>query len=96
MPELEKDAGSYEVVIPIKFQHKQTYERFTANVPYRYNIKKQTLTFSLNNQERFYGDDNPLFSYVISGFVGNDDEKSIKVFPNIVCSATKTSGIGEY
>lgn len=96
LPELEKDAGSYEVVIPIKFQHKQTYERFTANVPYRYVIKKQTLTFSLNNQERFYGDDNPPFTYVITGFVGNDDEKSIKVFPDIICSATKTSGIGEY
>lgn len=96
LPELEKDAGSYEVVIPIKFEHKQTYERFTANVPYRYVIKKQTLTFSLNNQERSYGDDNPTFTYVISGFVGNDDEKSIKVFPNIICSATRKSGIGEY
>lgn len=96
LPELEKNAGSYEIVIPIRFQHKQTYERFTANVPYRYIIKKQTLTFSINNQERLYGDDNPPFTYVISGFVGNDDEKSIKEFPNIFCSASKTSGIGEY
>lgn len=96
LPELEKDAGSYEVIIPIKFQNRQTYERFTANIPYRYVIKKQTLTFTLNNQERCYGDDNPPFTYVISGFIGNDDEKCIKVFPNIVCSATQTSGIGEY
>lgn len=96
LPQLEKNAGSYEIIIPIKFQHKQTYERFTANIIYRYVIKKQILTVVINNQEKLYGDENPSFSYEISGFWGYDNENDIQVLPNIVCSATKTSDIGEY
>lgn len=96
LPELEKDAGSYEVIIPIKFQNRQTYERFTANVPYKYVIKKQTLKVTIKKQIKSYGDDNPPFTYGISGFIGNDNESDIQVLPTILCSATKLTEIGEY
>lgn len=96
IPELETNAGSYEIFITIKFQHKTTYQRFTAQIPYRYTIKKRKLNVVINNMTREYGDENPRLTYSISGFVSGETETNLNIKPSVQCQADRFSNVGQY
>ena len=58
--------------------------------------KKSTLTVTVNNSSRRYGDDNPKFSFSYAGFKDGETESSLQKVPTVTTSATKTSSIGQY
>ncbi len=59
-------------------------------------VSKANLTISAENKERYYGDENPAFTYTFNGFVNGDTREAIQTLPTIVCPATQTSPIGNY
>ena len=58
--------------------------------------KKSTLTVTVNNSSRRYGDDNPKFSFSYIGFKDGETESALQKVPTVTTSATKTSSIGQY
>lgn len=60
-------------------------------------VTKAPLTVIAENAERQYGGSNPTFSRTYSGFKLDDTESSaFSSLPRLSCTATKTSGVGEY
>ena len=55
----------------------------------RFKSNKPLITIKAKSTHRYYGDDNPIFEYEVSG--GELNEK-----PEIVCDASITSDVGEY
>lgn len=56
----------------------------------------ETLTITLDNKEKKYGYDNPTYTYSVTGYENNDNEKVFVTKPTIYCSAEKNSDVGEY
>ena len=54
------------------------------------------LTVSLSSARRLYGEENPSFTYEISGFVGTDTTSILVDEPLVECAATPSSAVGEY
>lgn len=94
MPVLSGEVGSHEEWIPVTFTKGD--ESFTANVVYRYTVKPAKLTAKVNNVSREYGDENPQFSILYSGFVTGENESVITTLPTISTAATKKSNVGDY
>lgn len=92
---MQKNAGKYSVDVKVDY-YKEGKLAFTAFVPYEYTISKATLIVKANNASRVYGDDNPSFTLVYSGFVNEENESEITAFPVISTTATKDSRVGEY
>lgn len=59
-------------------------------------IMPRDLKASVDNYERPYGENNPTFSIIYEGFVGNDSEASLQTMPIVRTNATKTSNVGIY
>jgi gliding motility-associated-like protein len=59
-------------------------------------INKADLTFTAENKTRPYFDPNPVFSYLISGFVAGEDQTVLNVLPAIGTSAVQNSPVGDY
>lgn len=68
---------------------------FSYNVG-QLTITKASLTISVNNATREYGQVNPLFTYSYAGFVNGDDAVDINVLPTTTTAATGTSAVGAY
>lgn len=94
MPILKGDVGSYEVWIPVTFTKGD--ESFTVDVVYRYTVKPAKLTAKASNANREYGEENPNFAILYSGFVTGENESVITTLPTISTTATKTSNVGDY
>jgi len=94
MPSINGDVGSHEEWIPVTFTRGD--ESFTANVVYRYTIKPAKLTAKVNNVSREYGEENPQFKIMYSGFVNGENENVITSTPIVSTTAIKTSNVGEY
>ena len=60
------------------------------------NIKKRRLTVSTKNYTRIYGDENPEFELLYSGFVNDEDESVLLTKPQAATTATKRSDTGDY
>lgn len=61
------------------------------------NVTKAPLTVVAEDAERVYGDNNPSFSRSYLGFKLSDNESSaFSSLPRIICTAIKTSDVGEY
>ena len=58
--------------------------------------EKGRLIARVANKTREYGEDNPQFDIIYSGFMGVDDESVITVSPTVSTIATKTSDVGNY
>ncbi len=58
-------------------------------------VGKATLTVTVDDAEKFYGDDDPAFSYTVTGFANGDTEA---IFGNSVAAFTREEGenVGEY
>ena len=59
-------------------------------------IKKVSLTASVNNATRRYGEENPAFSFSYKGFVNGETETVLAVKPSASCNATAKSIVGTY
>ena len=91
---LSTDAGKHVDTIFATFTNGE--HTFMAKIPYRYTIKPVSLHAKVNDISRYYGDDNPQFKIIYSGFLSGDDENAIKTKPIVYTIATKTSNVGEY
>ena len=59
-------------------------------------VTKAQLTVTANNQSRLYGDPNPPFTYVITGFVNGDDISVVSGAADCTSAATPASPVGTY
>ncbi len=59
-------------------------------------MNKKELIFAANNQTRLYKEQNPIFTWTVSGFVNNDTISEIDTLPLISTSATIESTAGIY
>lgn len=93
---LEKNAGNHSANIKANFYRDIDMSSFIVEFPYEYTINKAKLNVRANNASRVYGDDNPSFNIIYSGFVNSENEGEISTIPTISTSATKKSNVGEY
>lgn len=69
------------------------------NIEYRpgtLSVNRRHLEASAGSYTRIYGDDNPEFEIVYTGFVNNEDKSALTVEANAICSAEKLSDVGTY
>ncbi|HEY2233990.1 MAG TPA: MBG domain-containing protein [Candidatus Angelobacter sp.] len=59
-------------------------------------VTKAQLTVTADNQSRLYGDPNPAFTYVITGFVNGDDISVVSGAADCTTTATQASPVGAY
>lgn len=93
VPELEKNAGTHTSV------YKATYSGYldlTVEIPYKYTIKPASLSLAVNDCEREYGDANPQFSSVMTGFVEGENTETLNLIPTYSCEANELSNVGNY
>lgn len=93
-PEMQKEVGVHRVVVPITFE----YDGFTytAEVASYYEIKPRTLSVSVQDITREYGEENPTFELSYSGFINNETPEDLLQLPVAYCSANKKTPAGEY
>ncbi len=87
------DSGNYSGTSEIEVKHNGWSNKFP--ISYAFQILKASLDVHINDKERFYGEENPLFDFVASGFKGNDNERCIE---NIswISLAQASSDVGTY
>lgn len=97
IPELESQCGEYrtDIVFHYKLSY-NSYYNFDITIPYYYSIDPITLDVIINNTNRLYGEENPIFTYSCEGFVNNENESVLLQKPILNCSASKNSDIGKY
>ncbi len=94
LPDLEKDAGSYDATVPITFANSD--QEFTVDIPYSYTITQAPLTARVKDATRLYGDPNPQFVAEYTGFVSGENA-SVITNPGIyTTSAIQKSDVGTY
>ena len=93
-PEMQKEAGVHRVVVPITFE----YDGFTytAEVASYYEINPRTLSVSVQDITREYGEENPTFELSYSGFMNNETPEDLLQLPVAYCSANKRTPVGKY
>lgn len=92
--DMHKDVGEW--CDTLSFNFTKDAISFIAKIPYHYSINPVNLTAKIENAQRFYGDDNPEFKIIYSGFVGTDNESNLTELPVATTSATKESPVGTY
>ncbi len=88
------DCGEWSGVENIDFKYKDW--KFTCPILYDYKIIPVTLSLSIHDVERTYGEDNPKFEIKADGFVGNDNINNALDDVVISTNATKSSEVGLY
>ncbi len=91
---LEKNVGEYNTTVPITFAN--TEQTFTVNIPFKYTITPITLTAQVKNATKVYGEANPKFESVYSGFITGEDASVITTQGTYSTSATTKSDVGNY
>jgi hypothetical protein len=61
-----------------------------------FSVAKAVLTVTADNKTRQYGSANPTFTYVITGFVNNDDGSVVSGSPALTTTASASSNVGTY
>ena len=89
--ELPKDAGTHETILKAVYSN-----GLEVDIPYTYTINKAPLAINVNDAEKIYGDENPQFTYSLSGFVNNEDESVLNGAVTFSTKATAKSGVGTY
>ena len=87
------DVGDYEVTVSGGVA---TNYSFTEYIPGTLTITQAPLGISAQSTVREYGEANPEFQFVYSGFKNEDTEECLTTLPTVVTSATPTSSVGEY
>jgi hypothetical protein len=64
----------------------------------KYYNKQTTpiLTIIVDDAERLYGDENPKYTYKISGFLDNDNSNMLEILPVLDCNTNLMSPVGQY
>lgn len=88
------DVGEYDVVVNDENVQATNYAITTTNGKLIVAKKELTVTSSTHNVS--YGDDVPVFTYEITGFVNGQNKSVLTTQPQINCNYTKTSDVGSY
>lgn len=89
----EMNAGEYTAILHATYSNGVD---FTVNIPVNYTVTKAPLTLVVDDMQREYGEPNPTFTCLISGFVNGESEQSLGISPTLSCEATTTSNVGDY
>ena len=94
--DITPSAGSHVGNVEASFLSLNQEYSFKANLDFEYTINKAKLNIKVDDKEREYGEENPVFTCSLSGFVNGEDVNSLDNQPQLLCSATKLSSVGNY
>ncbi|NBC83407.1 MAG: T9SS type A sorting domain-containing protein [Bacteroidetes bacterium] len=84
------DAGTYDITVSGGTD--DNYDITPANGTL--TVEKATLTVTADDQTKTYGNANPVFTFVYSGFVNSDDAGVIDTEPTAESTANETTPVG--
>ena len=89
----EINAGDYDTCFTVEYTG---YTEFTVDIPFRYTITRKPLLIRVNNAERAYGEENPVFTSIAYGFVENENFENFDSPTVYLCSADSYTAVGSY
>ena len=90
---LDKSVGSHSANVKVRYSNGVD---ITVEIPYEYTITPAPLSLTVNNATREYGNPNPDFSSVITGFVDGENADNQNMTVNYTCAADRQSNAGNY
>ena len=90
----EKNVGSYSTTIPLTIE--KDGSSYSIDYLYSYEIKPAKLKVQVKGITRLYGENNPVFESLYSGFVNGEDVRVINQHGVYTTSATAKSDVGKY
>lgn len=90
---LDKSVGSHSANVKVRYSNGVD---ITVEIPYEYTITPAPLSLTVNNATREYGNPNPEFSSVITGFVDGENADNQNMTVNYTCAADRQSNAGNY
>ena len=90
---LDKNVGAHSANVKVKYSNGVD---ITVEVPYEYTITPAPLSLTVNNATREYGNPNPEFSSVITGFVEGENVENQNMTVDYTCDADGQSNVGNY
>ena len=89
-----QNAGCYSGNATIEVKHNDWSNSFS--IPYAFEILKADLSIAINDCEKTYGDENPAFSFVATGFKGDDNWETSITDIGYKTAADINSDVGSY
>lgn len=90
---LDKSVGAHSANVKVRYSNGVD---ITVDIPYEYTITPAPLSLTVNNATREYGNPNPEFSSVITGFVEGENAENQNMTVNYTCDANGQSNVGNY
>ena len=90
---LDKNVGAHSTNVKVRYSNGVD---ITVEIPYEYAITPAPLSLTVNNATREYGNPNPEFSSVITGFVEGENADNQNMTVNYTCTADRQSNAGNY
>ena len=90
---LDKSVGSHSANVKVRYSNGVD---ITVEIPYEYTITPAPLSLTVNNATREYGNPNPEFSSVITGFVDGENADNQNMTVNYTCAADRQSNACNY
>ena len=90
---LDKNVGTHSANVKVRYSNGVD---ITVEVPYEYTITPAPLSLTVNNATREYGNPNPEFSSVITGFVEGENAENQNMTVGYTCDADGQSNVGNY
>lgn len=90
---LDKNVGSHSANVKVRYSNGVD---ITVEIPYEYTITPAPLSLTVNNVTREYGNPNPEFSSVITGFVEGENAENQNMTVDYTCDADGQSNVGNY
>lgn len=90
---LDKSVGAHSANVKVRYSNGVD---ITVDIPYEYTITPAPLSLTVNNATREYGNPNPEFSSVITGFVEGENADNQNMTVNYTCAADRQSNVGNY
>lgn len=90
---LDKSVGTHSANVKVKYSNGVD---ITVDIPYEYTITPAPLSLTVNNATREYGNPNPEFSSVITGFVEGENADNQNMTVDYTCAADRQSNVGNY
>ena len=90
---LDKNVGAHSTNVKVRYSNGVD---ITVEIPYEYTITPAPLSLTVNNATREYGNPNPEFSSVITGFVEGENAENQNMKVDYTCDADGQSNVGNY
>ena len=90
---LDKSVGAHSANVKVRYSNGVDV---TVDIPYEYTITPAPLSLTVNNATREYGNPNPEFSSVITGFVEGENADNQNMAVDYTCAADRQSNVGNY